>query len=163
MISHKWSPMKRLIWLRGSGITGGSGSWDTITGNPVTFSAKRSAPLKSLKVALSYDANGITGTEIWIEDEYDPTADPTLSVTFPTTIYGGEYDAISGVLTSTYAADGTELANPVTYQLSGNAIYTLDGENVIWSSADTVTVVVGYVDKKEYPIVGYGQADYMIL
>ena len=52
MISHNWSPMKRLIWLRGSGITGGSGTYETITGNPVSFTAK-AAPLRKLEVAFA--------------------------------------------------------------------------------------------------------------
>ena len=52
MISHNWSPLKRLIWLRGSGITGGSATWETISGNPVSFTAK-AAPLKQLSVAFS--------------------------------------------------------------------------------------------------------------
>ena len=69
--------MKRLIWLRGSGITGGSGTYETITGNPVSFTAK-AAPLKQLKVAFSpkqdlhgYDAPWPAGGG---KNKFDPSA-----------------------------------------------------------------------------------------
>ena len=46
-----WSTLEKLIWLRGS-PAGGGGSWTTITGNPVSFTA-RNAPLRKLSVAFS--------------------------------------------------------------------------------------------------------------
>lgn len=136
---------------------------DTFEGEQVEFDTLQPSPILSLIVDMEYNEEGIAGVKIWIEDEYDASADPTVSVTFPETIYGGTYDVLNGILTSTYDADGTKLEHPVTYQLDPATLYTLDGANVIWSDADSVTVRVAYVDKKEYPIVGYGEADYMIL
>ena len=52
MISHKWSPMKRLIWLRGSPL-GGSAAYETVTGAIVNFTAMRAAPLRQLSIAFS--------------------------------------------------------------------------------------------------------------
>jgi len=46
-----WSTLKKLIYLRGSGAAGG-GSWSTIVGNPVQFTALAS-PLKSLSASFS--------------------------------------------------------------------------------------------------------------
>ena len=46
--SH-WSTLKKLMWLK---LKGASAVWSTVTGNPVSFTAK-AAPLKQLKVAFS--------------------------------------------------------------------------------------------------------------
>ena len=44
---NDWSTMKKLIWLRGSGIGGGSSpQYETVTGKIVSFLTQRAAPLK---------------------------------------------------------------------------------------------------------------------
>ena len=48
------------------------------------------------------------------------------------TIYGGYFDSVSGILTSTKASDGTDLSTPVEYQLEPESIMALLGTNNIW-------------------------------
>lgn len=56
-----------------------------------------------------------------------------------TYIYGGYYDSETGVLTSTKAADGTDLATPVEYQLQPVEIIQAQGQNNIWcDTGDTL-------------------------
>lgn len=53
------------------------------------------------------------------------------------TIYGGTYDYTTGLLTSLYAADGTELETPVTYQLEPMDIPLIDGTNEFMTTPST--------------------------
>ena len=53
------------------------------------------------------------------------------------TIYGGTLDVISGVLTSKYAADGSLLATPNTYQLTATPLTTRLGSNNAWCRRGT--------------------------
>lgn len=114
MISHNWSPMKRLIWLRGSGITGGAGTYETITGNPVSFTALN-APLKQLSVAFSPVQAGtgdpspdnvrpISGWDsLTVYHSGADTSDPqTISITIGQTVYSGTVDVVTGVVTVTH-------------------------------------------------------------
>lgn len=55
-------------------------------------------------------------------------------------VYAGSIDMVSGILTSTKASDGTDLAEPVTYQLLPANLNTALGENTIWSDAGDVSV-----------------------
>ena len=41
-----WSTLKKLIWLRGSGMNGSSPTYETVTGRIVSFLTQRIAPLK---------------------------------------------------------------------------------------------------------------------
>lgn len=41
-----WSTLKKLIWLRGSGTSGGGATYQTLTGKIVSFLTRRAAPLK---------------------------------------------------------------------------------------------------------------------
>ena len=58
--------------------------------------------------------SGWTGLSGWVEDEYDPTEQPTFSVSWQTeagTVYGGTVDVVTGVLTVEWAKkifNGTE-------------------------------------------------------
>ena len=112
MISHNWSPMKRLIWLRGSGITGGA-TYETITGNPVSFSAK-AAPLRKLQIAFSPVQSGtgdpspdnvrpISGwSSLTVYHSGADTSNPqTISISLGQTVYSGTLDVVTGNLTVT--------------------------------------------------------------
>ena len=60
-------------------------------------------------------------------------------------IYGGYYDSETGVLTSTKAADGTDLATPVEYQLQPVEIIQAQGQNNIWNdTGDTLAEYRGF-------------------
>lgn len=113
MISHNWSPMKRLIWLRGSGITGGAGTYETITGNPVSFTAK-AAPLKQLSVAFAPVQSGtgdpspdnvrpISGWDsLTVYHSGADTSNPqTISISIGETVYSGTVDVVTGAVTVT--------------------------------------------------------------
>ena len=69
------------------------------------------------------------------------------------TIYGGDLDLNTGVLTSRYASDGSELVDPVEYDLEPVILSTYKGENCIWADAGNMTVnyradIGLYIDKK---------------
>ena len=59
------------------------------------------------------------------------------------TVYGGTLDLISGVLTSTLNADGTQKATPEVIQLTGEQVQTLLGVNNIWADSGEVSVEYG--------------------
>ena len=49
----EWSTLKKLIWLKGSGILGAAGEvWKTVSGAIVSFVTQRSAALRKLEVAV---------------------------------------------------------------------------------------------------------------
>lgn len=62
-----------------------------------------------------------------------------FKIPFDTPIYGGTYDAITGILTSTKASDGSDIS-PVEYQIKNCRLENLLGENNIW--ADTGNSVI---------------------
>lgn len=70
------------------------------------------------------------------------------------TIYGGSIDLTTGVLTSTYNADGTEKSTPDTYNLTPTEITPLSGYNTLFGNLDgNITVKVNdtiqhYTDKQ---------------
>ena len=47
-----WSSIKKLIWLRGSGASGGLLPWTTFVGNPLEFDAPKAHALKSCVVTI---------------------------------------------------------------------------------------------------------------
>lgn len=51
----------------------------------------------------------------------------------PETVYGGTWDVLTGVLTSTLDASGNPLATPATYQLDPADVSTFLGGNKMWS------------------------------
>ena len=63
------------------------------------------------------------------------------TVAFGQTIYGGEFDSVTGKLTSKYNSDGTEKATPDIIQLSAVEILTLIGTNNIWCDTNGNTEV----------------------
>lgn len=68
------------------------------------------------------------------------------------TIYGGTLDATNGLLTSTKASDGTDLASPIKYQIKPIPLNTLLGRNNIWLADGNVSVkyradILRYINK----------------
>ena len=62
-----------------------------------------------------------------------------------TYIYGGYFDSVTGMLFSTKAADGTDLATPVEYQLQPVEIIQAQGQNNIWcDTGDTLAEYRGF-------------------
>lgn len=54
----EWSTLKKLIWLVGSGIAGGSGALATLTGSIVSFFASAAKPVNSLVVNILPQQSG---------------------------------------------------------------------------------------------------------
>ena len=61
-------------------------------------------------------------------------------------IFGGDYDAVSGILTSRYNSDGSTKATPDKIQLTPEAIIALVGMNKVWH--DDGNTEVKYIDIK---------------
>lgn len=111
---HDGTLMRRLIFLKASALSGGS---DTASGAVAKFTTKKAAPLDELLVNIAPVQSGtgepsltnqrpITGwdgVKIWVNDEYDPTADPTVEIIWSDvgTVYGGQLNVTTGVLTRT--------------------------------------------------------------
>lgn len=75
--------------------------------------------------------------------DYEPYQGETTTKSLGQTVYGGTLDLISGVLTSTLNADGTEKTTPEVIQLTGEQIETLIGVNNIWADSGEVSVEYG--------------------
>lgn len=77
------------------------------------------------------------------------------------TIYGGTYDALTGVLTSKYASDGSLLPTPQIYQLEPLSLSVLSTDRYIWGS-DQARMTIRYTssqtitnptDRKAKPVI----------
>lgn len=90
-------------------------SFPTLTGSIVTFNSQYALPLKSHKIALTATQSGsgtpspdnvrpISGhSAINISQSGADTSNPTVhTITIGSTVYGGTYDAITGILTVTH-------------------------------------------------------------
>ena len=74
------------------------------------------------------------------ETSYEAYSGDTYPVSFGTTIYGGYFESETGVLTSTKASDGTDLATPVEYQLAKNDVMLKSGLNNLFCTTGTSEV-----------------------
>ena len=85
----------------------------TLSGSVLSFNAESTHAVKALSVAIEPVQSGsgdpapdnvrpITGwtsAHIYLEDEYDADADPTITIDLNGTIYGGTLNVLTGVLT----------------------------------------------------------------
>lgn len=65
---------------------------------------------------------------------------PDKTVDFDGSIYGGSYNSVTGVLTSTKASDGSDLAEPVETNIGPTAIASLLGNNNIYCDTGDTTI-----------------------
>lgn len=63
---------------------------------------------------------------------YEPYG-TTYNAEFPTTIYSGTYNPITGEIVSTHDNAGRQLDNPVTYNIDPIDIQSRDGQMVVWA------------------------------
>lgn len=136
-------------------------SFTSITSNPYAFDC--SAILKSpfyIRILLQrVDGADIDGSMLpdWLQLEAGKTAtahDPyqpiqTLTADLPETVYGGRMNWTAGVLVSTLDADGNNLAEPKTIQLTSQQLNMLKGVNNVWSNCGE-TKLVYVADTKKY-------------
>ena len=74
------------------------------------------------------------------ETSYEAYSGDTYPVSFGTTIYGGYFESETGVLTSTKASDGSDLATPVEYQLAKIDVMLKAGLNNLFCTTGTSEV-----------------------
>lgn len=137
----------------GSGGGGGGDKYTTFTGSLIQFTAPKAHAFKSVKVFLEESASGYTEVSVYLEEEYDAYAEPIATVVFPYRIYGGSFDLISGI---------GEDENGNQFTAASETLFTLQGNNIIWSDGDSLSVeAIGTT----YPsdIVGIGIVGTMIL
>lgn len=102
--------------------------------------------------------------------EYEPYNSDTYTITLPADFYGGTVNLEAGTVTSRYAADGTELAEPVVTEIDPISIPILAGVNNVWADVGTVTVSYYAADAEKvrpalwYPTIyrGLTSARYLI-
>ena len=75
-----------------------------------------------------------------VTPSFEPYNGNTYAITLPADFYGGTVNLEACTVTSRYAADGTELAEPVASDIDPVAIPILAGVNNIWADVGTVTV-----------------------
>ena len=73
--------------------------------------------------------------------DYEPFVSiPDKTVDFDGSIYGGFYNSVTGVLTSTKASDGSDLAVPVETNVGPTSINSLFGNNDIYCDTGDTTI-----------------------
>lgn len=98
--------------------------------------------LYSGTTTLFYDDIAVIEGVATLED-FEAVNREEHDIDFDQTIYGGSLDVKNGVLTSTKAADGSDLPEPIEYDVDPTTITSLAGVNNIW--ADTGDIEVEYV------------------
>lgn len=73
-------------------------------------------------------------------DDFAAYSGQTFDYTPTNALYGGDFDALAGVLTSRYDSSGTELDPPVTEELTPLSYLFLDGSGCVWASAGTLDI-----------------------
>ena len=76
---------------------------------------------------------------------YEPYCGEAFTIDLGRTVYGGSFDWGSGVLTETHGADGEQLEEPVSTQLTSQKINAVSGTNILYSSTGD-TDVTGKAD-----------------
>lgn len=71
---------------------------------------------------------------------YEPYNGDTYTIALPADFHGGSINLEAGTVTNRYAADGTELAEPVVTEIDPISIPILAGVNNVWADVGTVTV-----------------------
>lgn len=137
-----WTTLQRLMWLKTNALA--RAVYETITGNPVSFSA-RSAPLRQLSVAFSPVQAGsgdpspdnvrpISGwSSLTVYHSGADTSNPqTISISLGDTYYSGTLDVVTGVLTVDTLYKALTGAETVQRQSqSGGAYYRFNVTGVI--------------------------------
>ena len=140
--------LRKFLWFRT--VTGGNApEFKTVTGKIVSFLTRRIAPLKieaTLEPIQSGTGDpspdnvrpisGHSGADIYVEDEYDAQADPTVQITFGSTVYGG---------TLTVNEDGT-----------GSVVSEWESKIIHGSNIANVSSATGYATAK------LGDIDYIV-
>ena len=82
---------------------------------------------------------------------YEAYSGDTYPVSFGDTIYGGTFNSVTGILTSTLDSDGTPLETPVEIELTSIEINTLDGiNNIFCDTGDSdISYIVNGASKKD--------------
>ena len=122
-----------------------------------------------------HNKNDIIRAEVQLElgdtaTAYEPYNGDTYTITLPADFYGGSISLAAGTVTSLYASDGTELAEPVITEIDPISIPILAGVNNVWADVGTVTVsyypadTQGYRPALWYPTIyrGLTSARYLI-
>lgn len=92
-----------------------------------------------------HNKNDIIRAEVQLElgstaTAYEPYNGETYTITLPADFYGGSISLEAGTVTSRYAEDGTELAEPIITEIDPIGIPILAGVNNVWSDVGTVAV-----------------------
>lgn len=95
--------------------------------------------------------SGRTGLSGWVEDEYDPTEQPTFSVSWQTeagTVYGGNVDVVTGVLTvdRRFTTIGDESVSVVSGSAYSN-FQIVPTEGALRDNSDIVCISSAYLGK----------------
>ena len=123
MIRQDWSTLKKLMFMK-TAVGGGAAVEQTATGNPLTFLTDLSKPLKSLLIPFTPIQSGTgdpspsnirsilpwNGLTVW-HGGADTSEYTETDISFPSPVYGGTLDVVSGVLMVTMIArtyNGTE-------------------------------------------------------
>lgn len=75
-----------------------------------------------------------------LESDYVGTDADTYITGFPTMVYGGYLNFITGELVATTAQNGSAINPPVSYSVTPNAIKLSDGDNTFFANAGYVNV-----------------------
>ena len=111
----------------------------TYSGSSVTVSGGTAGSEKevaNLIVSLTYSGSKIRGTTVTINGE-DTVIDWS---NYADNVYGGTYDLITGVLTSTLDSTGAALSSNDIYEFGESSIYLTAGNNTISASNGNVQV-----------------------
>ena len=128
------------------GYAGAASSIKTIGGNSGSFSLSQTSDVW-IKITIfpgsTSDLIGVMltpGTTAQNYESFVSISDKTVDFD-GNVIFGGSYNSITGVLTSTKAADGSDLADPVEYQIDPTIINSLLGANNIYSDVGNTAIV----------------------
>lgn len=140
--SNPLSATGRNLLLYG-GITLNELPLNGIAAIPLTLNVGSGSTRRYLEIRCSGSSFELSEPMITVGDTataYEPYNGDTYTITLPVDFYGGSISLAAGTVTSLYASDGTELAEPVITEIDPISIPILAGVNNIWADVGTVTV-----------------------